>query len=243
MLFLKSIHTYYGSIHALRGVSLHVEEGEIVTLIGANGTGKTTLLKTICGLLRPQKGSIHFLGEEITGLPSESIVRKGISLVPEGRMVFSSLSVHTNLEMGAFCRRKARSQIQKEINSLQQQFPILNERMEQLAGTLSGGEQQILAICRALMSKPRLLILDEPSMGLAPILTREIFGIILGLRNEGRTILLVEQNARSALQIADRGYVLETGRIILEGKSKTLLNHKEVQRAYLGKGYKEVWED
>ena len=242
MLFLRSIHTYYDSIHALKGISLHVKEGEIVTLIGANGAGKTTLLKTICGLARARKGSIHFYGEDITNLSTETIVRKGISLVPEGRMVFSTLSVQANLEMGAFTRRKDKEQIKEDIAKLSSKFPILKERMNQLAGTLSGGEQQILAICRALMAEPKLLIFDEPSMGLSPILTKEIFKVIVGLRREGRTILLVEQNARAALQIADRGYVLETGKIILEGDTDYLLNHKEIQRAYLGKGYKEVWE-
>ncbi len=243
MLFLRSVHTYYDSIHALKGISLHVKEGEIVTLIGANGAGKTTLLKTICGLIKPRKGSIQFYGEDITNLPAESIVRRGISLVPEGRMVFSTLSVEANLEMGAFSRRKDKNQMKRDIKNLTSRFPILKERMNQLAGTLSGGEQQILAICRALMAHPKLLIFDEPSMGLSPILTKEIFKVIVGLRKEGRTILLVEQNARAALQIADRGYVLETGKIILEGDTEYLLNHKEIQRAYLGKGYREVWEE
>ncbi len=220
-----------------------MKEGEIVTLIGANGAGKTTLLKTICGLVKARKGTIQFCGEDITNLPAESIVRKGISLVPEGRMVFSTLSIQANLEMGAFTRRNDKEQIKEDIAKLSTKFPILKERMNQLAGTLSGGEQQILAICRALMAHPKLLILDEPSMGLSPILTKEIFKVIVELRKEGRTILLVEQNARAALQIADRGYVLETGKIILEGDTDYLLNHKEIQRAYLGKGYKEVWEE
>jgi branched-chain amino acid transport system ATP-binding protein len=241
MLRLKSVHTYYGNIHALKGVSLHVSEGEIATLIGANGAGKTTLLKTISGLTSARRGSIAFEGQDITRMPAEEIVRRGISHVPEGRKVFATLSLRDNLEMGGFIRRN-RKEIQKDMARFRERFPILADRWHQIAGTLSGGEQQILAITRALMARPKLLILDEPSMGLSPLLVRETFKIIKTLREEGTTILLIEQNARAALHIADRGYVLETGKIILQGKCQMLLEHEEVKRAYLGKGYREVWE-
>ena len=242
MLTLKSVHTYYGNIHALRGVSLHVKQGEIVTLIGANGAGKTTVLKTISGLTPANRGSIAFEGRELTRLAAEEIVRAGISHVPEGRKVFSTLSLRDNLEMGGFIRRDKKA-IQADMDHFKEKFPILSDRWNQMAGTLSGGEQQILAITRALMARPRLLILDEPSMGLAPLLVNETFNIIKTLREEGTTILLIEQNARAALHIADRGYVLETGKIVLQGKCRMLLEHQEVKRAYLGKGYREVWED
>ncbi|MBW1979932.1 MAG: ABC transporter ATP-binding protein [Deltaproteobacteria bacterium] len=242
MLRLKSVHTYYGKIHALKGVSLHVRPGEIVTLIGANGAGKTTLLKTISGLIRASRGTIEFNGEDLSKMSAEQIVRRGISHVPEGRKLFGTLSVRDNLEMGAFIRGD-KEEIGADLSRIREKFPILSERWEQMAGTLSGGEQQIVAITRALMAKPTLLILDEPSMGLSPLLTKEIFHIILRLREEGTTILLVEQNARAALHVADRGYVLETGRIVLQGKCKMLLEHNEVRRAYLGKGYRQVWEE
>jgi branched-chain amino acid transport system ATP-binding protein len=242
MLTLKSIHTYYGNIHALKGVSLHVRAGEIVTLIGANGAGKSTLVNTICGLVKPRKGSIEFLGRPIQSQPPESIVRHGIALVPEGRQIFSTLSVQANLEMGAFLHRRNTRQVRDDMDRMFERFPILQQRSQQLAGTLSGGEQQMLAISRALMSRPQLLVLDEPSMGLAPLVIREIFNIIRTLHDEGRTILLIEQNARAALQIADRGYVLETGKVVLEGEGSTLLEHREVKRAYLGKGAKQIWE-
>ena len=242
MLTLKSVHTYYGNIHALRGVSLHVNQGEIVTLIGANGAGKTTVLKTISGLIPARRGSVSFEGKELTKLAAEKIVRTGISHVPEGRKVFSTLSLRDNLEMGGFIRRDKKA-IQADMDHFKEKFPILSDRWNQMAGTLSGGEQQILAITRALMARPRLLILDEPSMGLAPLLVNETFNIIKTLREEGTTILLIEQNARAALHIADRGYVLETGKIVLQGKCRMLLEHQEVKRAYLGKGYREVWED
>ena len=242
MLTLKRVHTYYGNIHALRGVSLHVKQGEIVTLIGANGAGKTTVLKTISGLTPANRGSITFEGRELTRLAAEEIVRAGISHVPEGRKVFSTLSLRDNLEMGGFIRRDKKA-IQADMDHFKEKFPILSDRWNQMAGTLSGGEQQILAITRALMARPRLLILDEPSMGLAPLLVNETFNIIKTLREEGTTILLIEQNARAALHIADRGYVLETGKIVLQGKCRMLLEHQEVKRAYLGKGYREVWED
>jgi branched-chain amino acid transport system ATP-binding protein len=242
MLRLKSVHTYYSNIHALKGVSLHVNQGEIVTLIGANGAGKTTVLKTISGLTPARQGSISFEDQDITRMPAEQIVRRGISHVPEGRKVFATLSLRDNLEMGGFIRR-SKEEIQADMTRFRERFPILAGRWHQMAGTLSGGEQQVLAITRALMARPKLLILDEPSMGLSPLLARETFKIIKDLREEGTTILLIEQNARAALHIADRGYVLETGKMILQGKCQMLLEHEEVKRAYLGKGYREVWED
>lgn len=242
MLTVKSVHAYYGNIHALKGISLHVRAGEMVALIGANGAGKSTLVNTICGLMKPEKGTIRFADEMIQGIPAEEIVQKGMALVPEGRQIFSTLSVEANLQMGGFIHRHNRPQIHKDMDRLLDRFPILRQRRHQLAGTLSGGEQQMLAISRALMSRPRLLVLDEPSMGLAPLVIREIFKIIQELREEGRTILLIEQNARAALQIADRGYVLETGKVVLEGEGRMLLEHQEVQRAYLGKGAKQIWD-
>lgn len=242
MLTLKSLHAHYGNIHALKGVSLHVRSGEIVALIGANGAGKTTLVHSICGLLKPTKGSILFEDNDLTRLPPETIVRRGISLVPEGRQIFATLSVEANLEMGAFIHRKDRAGLRRDMDRLLERFPVLRQRRRQLAGTLSGGEQQMLAICRALMARPRFLLLDEPSMGLAPLIVREIFDIIQELQREGRTILLIEQNARAALQIADRGYVLETGKIVLQGEGRELLAHREVQRAYLGRGGKPIWD-
>jgi branched-chain amino acid transport system ATP-binding protein len=240
MLTIKSVHTYYGNIHALKGVSLHVHQGEMVALIGANGAGKSTLVNTICGMVKPQKGAITLEDAPIGGLAPEEIVKKGIALVPEGRQIFSTLSVEANLEMGGFIHRANREQVREDMAMMLRRFPILAQRSRQLAGTLSGGEQQMLAISRALMSRPRILVLDEPSMGLAPLVIQEIFRIIQELRREGRTILLIEQNARAALQIADRGYVLETGRVVLQGEGAMLLEHREVQRAYLGKGAKEI---
>jgi branched-chain amino acid transport system ATP-binding protein len=242
MLTLKSVHTYYGSIHALKGVSLHVRAGEMVALIGANGAGKSTLVNTICGLIKPQKGRIEFQDRAVEGLSPEAIVRMGIALVPEGRQVFSTLSVEANLEMGAFIHRGHGRQVREDMDRLFDRFPILKERRQQLAGTLSGGEQQMLAISRALMSRPQLLVMDEPSMGLAPLIVKEIFTIIQELKKEGKTILLIEQNARAALQIADRGYVLETGKVVIQGEGTMLLEHREVQRAYLGKGAKQIWD-
>ncbi|HAY22938.1 MAG TPA: branched-chain amino acid ABC transporter ATP-binding protein [Desulfobacterales bacterium] len=241
MLTLKSVHSYYGRLHVLKGVSLHVRPGEIVTLLGANGAGKTTALRTISGLLRPRKGKIEFLGEDISRLSADQIVLRGIAHVPEGRRVFSSLSVAANLELGAFARHDHKS-VRADLEDIQRRFPILKERSKQPAGTLSGGEQQILAIARALMARPKLLLLDEPSMGLAPRLVRHVFEIIVGLQKTGATILLIEQNARAALKVADRGYVMETGGISLDGSAADLMNHNEVKRAYLGKGYQEVWE-
>jgi branched-chain amino acid transport system ATP-binding protein len=242
MLTLKSVHTYYGSIHALKGVSLHVSAGEMVALIGANGAGKSTLVNTICGLVKPEKGRIEFQSKAVEGLSPEAIVRMGIALVPEGRQVFSTLSVEANLEMGAFIHRHQGRQVREDMARLFDRFPILKERRQQLAGTLSGGEQQMLAISRALMARPQLLVMDEPSMGLAPLIVKEIFTIIQELKKEGKTILLIEQNARAALQIADRGYVMETGKVVLQGEGAMLLEHREVQRAYLGKGAKEIWD-
>ncbi len=242
MLRVKSVHTYYGNIHALKGVSIHVRAGEMVALIGANGAGKSTLLNTICGLVKASKGSVDFEGTPITHLAAEDIVQKGIALVPEGRQIFSTLTVETNLQMGGFIHRQRREQLQQDMDQMLGRFPILAERRHQLAGTLSGGEQQMLAISRALMSRPKLLVLDEPSMGLAPLMVQAIFDIIQELRSEGRTILLIEQNARAALRIADRGYVMETGKVVLEGEGRFLLEHREVQRAYLGKGHKQIWE-
>ncbi|ABK19738.1 ABC transporter ATP-binding protein [Syntrophobacter fumaroxidans] len=242
MLTIKSLHTHYGNIRALKGVSLHVRSGEIVTLVGANGAGKSTLVNTICGLVKPLKGKIEFEGAPIEGMPPEDIVRLGIALVPEGRQIFATMSVEANLEMGGFVHRRNGRQVREDIGRMFERFPILGQRRTQLAGTLSGGEQQMLAISRALMSRPRLLVLDEPSMGLAPLIVREIFSIVRELRQEGRTILLIEQNAKAALQIADRGYVLETGKVVLQGEGAELLEHREVQRAYLGKGARQIWD-
>ncbi len=242
MLTVKSLHTYYGNIHALKGISLHVRQGEIVTLVGANGAGKSTLVNTICGMRKPERGSVEFMGEPIQGLAPEKIVRKGIALVPEGRQIFAAMTVEANLLMGGFIHRANQEQVREDMGRLYKRFPILESRHGQLAGTLSGGEQQMLAISRALMSRPQLLVLDEPSVGLAPLVTREIFAIIGELKNEGRTILLIEQNARAALKIADRGYVLETGKVVLQGDGLELLEHREVKRAYLGKGAKQIWE-
>ncbi len=246
MLKVKNINTYYGQVHALKNVSLHLSEGEIVTLIGANGAGKTTILNTLSAVTPPRSGEILFAGAAIHDLSPDKIVELGISQVPEGRQVFKPLSVEENLELGAYLRyrkREGRGAIKKELERIYALFPVLHERRRQMAGTLSGGEQQMLAIGRALMGKPRLLLLDEPSMGLAPLIVQEIFSVIENLRREKKTtVLLVEQNAKYALKMADRGYVLETGKVILEGVASELLENKEVQRAYLGKEKKEIWE-
>lgn len=244
MLRIQSLSSYYGNIQALRGVSLHVEAGEIVTLLGANGAGKTTLLNTICGLINNHKGNINFLDIDITNLNTEKIIKMGICQVPEGRHLFNTLTVRDNLLLGSYpCRRLGKKEIYKKLDHVFEVFPILKERENQYAGTLSGGQQQMLAIGRALMSEPKLLLFDEPSMGLAPKIVSEIFNTIKELRDKkGTTILLVEQNARMALNVADRGYIMETGRIVLQGNSSELLENKEVKRAYLGKGYKEIWE-
>lgn len=246
MLKIRNINTYYGQVHALKNISLHLAAGEIVTLIGANGAGKTTVLNSLSGIIPPKSGEIIFDGDAIHGLAPDRIVERGISQVPEGRQIFKPLSVEDNLELGAYLRyrrREGKALIRKDIEDIFELFPRLRERRKQMAGTLSGGEQQMLAIGRALMTKPRLLLLDEPSMGLAPLVVKEIFGVIANLRSEkGTTVLLVEQNAKAALAIADRGYVLETGKVLLEENASELLENKEVQRAYLGKDKKEIWE-
>lgn len=233
MLTINDINVFYGAIHAIKGVSLEVNEGDIVTLIGANGAGKSTILRTISGLLKPKTGSIQFEGQEIAGMPAHEIVKTGISQVPEGRRIFAEMSVLENLELGAFTR-KDKDGIKADMELVFERFPRLKERIGQLAGTLSGGEQQMLAMGRALMSRPRLLLLDEPSMGLAPLLIKEIFTIIQDINKTGTTVLLVEQNANMALSIAHRAYVLETGRITLSGDAKELAASDEVRKAYLG---------
>ena len=233
MLTVNDINVFYGAIHAIKGVSLEVNEGEIVTLIGANGAGKSTILRTISGLLKPKTGSIQFEGLEIAGMPAHEIVKTGISQVPEGRRIFAEISVLENLELGAFTR-KDKDGIKADMELVFNRFPRLKERIGQMAGTLSGGEQQMLAMGRALMSRPRLLLLYEPSMGLAPLLIKEIFAIIQDINKTGTTVLLVEQNANMALSIAHRAYVLETGRITLSGDAKELAASDEVRKAYLG---------
>ena len=231
MLDVQNINVYYGAIHAVKDVSFHVDEGEIVTLIGANGAGKTTTLQTISGLLHSRTGSITFMGQPIQTVPADKLVAHGLAQVPEGRRVFQQMTVEENLEMGAFTQPN--STIAPNLEKVYEQFPRLKERRRQVAGTLSGGEQQMLAMGRALMSNPKLLMLDEPSMGLAPILVEQIFDIIQRLHEKGTTILLVEQNARMALSVADRGYVLETGRVTLTGQGKALLDDEAVKKAYL----------
>ena len=233
ILHVEDLNVYYGSIHAVKGISFDVEEGEIVTLIGANGAGKSTTLNTVAGLLKPRTGKVEFDGESLLGIAPHTIVGKGIALCPEGRRVFLQMSVRENLEMGAFTRKDA-SEIATSLDDVFRRFPRLKERENQVAGTLSGGEQQMLAMGRALMSKPRLLMLDEPSMGLAPILVQEIFDIIGQLHDAGTTVLLVEQNARMALSVADRAYVLETGAVSMSGKASDLANDDRVKQAYLG---------
>ncbi len=244
MLRIRNVVAGYGNLTVIRRASLHVKTGEIVTIIGGNGAGKTTLLGTIAGINQSREGEIFFDNHDITKLSSDKITSRGLSLVPEGRQVFSSMTVLENLEMGAFIRyRKGeKDEIISDIEKMYRLFPILESRKHQQAGTLSGGEQQMLAIARALMGRPKLLMLDEPSLGLAPIIVQQIFSIIKELRSFGNTILLVEQNAKAALNIADRGYVMETGHILLEGTSKELLENKDVQRAYLGKEYRRINE-
>lgn len=231
LLKVNDIHVYYGKIHAVKGVSFEVGQGEIVSLIGANGAGKSTALKTISGLLHPKQGSIEFMGKDITKLEPNKIVRLGLAQVPEGRRVFAHMSVMENIEMGAYIPGRVPEEAVEDVFS---RFPRLKERSRQEAGTLSGGEQQMLAMARALMSKPKLIMMDEPSMGLLPILVEQIFSIIAELRQSGATILLVEQNANKALKITDRAYVLETGRITLSGSGRELLESEDVKKAYLG---------
>lgn len=233
MLKVKDLNVYYGTIHALHGIDFHVNEGEIVSLIGANGAGKTTILHTISGILQAKTGDITFMDKSITGMPANKIVEMGLGQVPEGRRVFANLSVYENLEMGAYTR-KDKSEIKKDFEVVFSRFPRLKERIKQLSGTLSGGEQQMLAMGRALMSRPKLLLMDEPSMGLAPLLVKEIFSIIKDINKAGTTVLLVEQNANMALSIANRAYVLETGNIVTSGDAKQLASSEEVRKAYLG---------
>ena len=232
MLKVDNINVYYGSIHAIKGVSFEVNQGEIVTMIGANGAGKSTTMNTVAGLLKPKSGSITFEGHDITSTPASKVVSLGLALCPEGRRVFQQMSVRENLEMGGYTRPAG--ELAASLDQVFEQFPRLKERQRQIAGTLSGGEQQMLAMGRALMSKPKLLMLDEPSMGLAPLLVEQIFEIVLKLNQAGTTILLVEQNAQMALSIANRAYVLETGKIIKEGDADALLSDDDVRRAYLG---------
>ncbi|MCI6429726.1 MAG: ABC transporter ATP-binding protein [Oliverpabstia sp.] len=233
MLEIKDLEVYYGVIQAIKGISFEVNKGEVIALIGANGAGKTTILHTITGLLSPKKGSVMYEGTDITKTPAHKIVSLGMAHVPEGRRVFADLSVYENLKMGAYTR-KDKNEVEETLERVYERFPRLKERKNQMAGTLSGGEQQMLAMGRALMSKPKIILMDEPSMGLSPILVNEIFDIIQEVSKSGTTVLLVEQNAKKALSIADRAYVLETGKIVLEGKAEDLLNDDSIKKAYLG---------
>ena len=233
MLEVKDLQVYYGMIQAIKGISFEVNQGEVIALIGANGAGKTTILHTVTGLLAPKKGSIMFEGQDITKVPAHKIVSMGMAHVPEGRRVFAQLSVYDNLKMGAYTRTD-KNEIEESLEMVYKRFPRLEERKNQMAGTLSGGEQQMLAMGRALMSKPKIILMDEPSMGLSPIFVNEIFDIIQEVSASGTTVLLVEQNAKKALSIADRAYVLETGNIALEGDAKILMNDDSIKKAYLG---------
>lgn len=233
MLTINDLEVYYGMIQAIKGISLEVNQGEVIALIGANGAGKTTTLHTITGLLSPKKGSVMFEGKDITKVPAHKIVSMGMAHVPEGRRVFANLSVYENLKLGAYTR-KDKQEIEDTLKMVYEKFPRLEERKNQVAGTLSGGEQQMLAMGRALMSHPKIILMDEPSMGLSPIFVNEIFNIIQEIKKSGTTVLLVEQNAKKALSIADRAYVLETGKIVLEGKASDLLNNDSIKKAYLG---------
>ena len=233
LLEIKDIHTYYGNIHALKGISLTVEKGEIVTLIGSNGAGKTTTLRSICGIQKPRQGKVLLEGEDINPFKPHEIVSKGVAMVPEGRGIFARLTVAENLDLGSYTRRD-RAPVQKDLERVFSIFPRLKEREHQVAGTLSGGEQQMLATGRALMAHPRLLLMDEPSMGLAPVLVEAIFNVIKVINQEGTTILLVEQNALMALSIAQRGYVIQTGQLVLQDTAANLKNNEMVQKAYLG---------
>ncbi len=244
MLRIRNLRAGYDKVEVLHGVSLHVDEGEIVTVVGANGAGKSTLLSAVAGILPPQGGAVAFAGVDITGVSAEAAVSRGCALVPEGRQIFGDLSVGENLLLGAYlrCRRAGRRSLAQDVRKVCELFPILADRENQQAGTLSGGEQQMLALGRALMARPALLMLDEPSIGLAPLVVREILDVIGRLRREGTTILLVEQNARAALSISDRGYVMETGRIMLEGTASELSSNHDVRRSYLGREYRRIDE-
>jgi branched-chain amino acid transport system ATP-binding protein len=244
MLKVRNLESGYGKLRVLKGISLHVSPGEIVIIIGANGAGKTTLLKTVSGVLKARAGSVHFEDRSIGTASMEDIVARGCVLVPEGRQLFGTLSIRDNLTLGAYliARTRRRREVRERLDEIFELFPVLHERQDQLAGTLSGGEQQMVAIGRALMSGPRLIMMDEPSMGLAPLIVEKIFTTIAALPKLGKTVLLVEQNARASLDIADRGYVLETGQIVLSGTSQELLDNHDVQRAYLGKDYKRIEE-
>jgi len=233
VLKLDNLQVYYGGIHALKGISFTVPEGKIISLIGANGAGKSTTLKAICNLVKPQQGEILYRGQSIIGVPTNEIIKKGITLVPEGRRVFSNLTVMENLYLGAYAR-KEKHEVEKDLDRVYELFPRLKERLKQSAGTLSGGEQQMLAVGRALMSRPRLLMMDEPSLGLAPLLVKNIFEIIKEINRQGVTILLIEQNALAALELADYAYVMETGSIVLDGTGTSLIENKSVREAYLG---------
>ncbi len=242
MLKIRNLESGYGKLKVIKGISMHVARGEIVAIIGANGAGKTTLMHSIANIVKPFSGTIVFAGNDITSMKTERLAYAGCVLVPEGRLLFPDMSVKENLLMGAYplIRKQGRNHIRNLMEEVFVLFPRLREREHQLAGTLSGGEQQMVAIGRALMSQPQFIMMDEPSMGLAPLVVREIFGLIKKLRDGGRTVLLIEQNARAALGIADRGYVLETGSLFLEGTAQELLENKDVQRAYLGKEYKHI---
>ncbi len=244
MLKIRSLISGYGKLQVLKGVSLHVSPGEIVAIIGGNGSGKSTLLRTATGLVKAIEGIVQFNGIDISASSTEAITAAGCCLVPEGRLIFSTMSVRENLMMGSYTRlrRHAKAEVNTDLENIYRMFPRLRERESQMGGTLSGGEQQMLAIGRALMARPKLIMLDEPSMGLAPIIVKQIFKEISALREAGNTVLIVEQNARAALKIADRGYVIETGQIVLEGTADDLLNNNDVQRAYLGKDYKSISE-
>jgi branched-chain amino acid transport system ATP-binding protein len=244
MFRVRNLRAGYDGLEILHGISLHIDAGEIVTIIGANGAGKSTLLNALAGIVRPFSGSALFAGAEMAGLAAESVAARGCLLVPEGRQIFGDLTVWENLLLGAYlrARRDGRRRIEKDIEDTCRMFPILAERRDQAAGTLSGGEQQMLALGRALMAKPTLLMLDEPSIGLAPLVVKEIFRVIVTLRKQGATVLLVEQNARAALSIADRGYVMETGRIMVEGSAEELAANHDVRRAYLGRDYRSIDE-
>lgn len=233
MLKVENLETYYGNIRAIKGVSLEVPEGKIVSLIGANGAGKTTTLKTIAGILTPRSGSVTLCGKQVHGLRSYQLVSQGLALVPEGRQVLATMTVLENLELGAY-QRNDRENVKKDIEQMMERFPILRERIKQIAGTMSGGQQQMLVIARALMSRPKLLLLDEPSMGLAPLIVADIFKVIQEINQEGTTVLIVEQNVRQALKVAHYGYVIENGQIVLRGEAQDLLNDERVKEAYLG---------